>query len=67
MIADRRVREVQTDVGGESAWTGAFDLQVYSDDAAVVDPARPGLVVRLCNDHGLPLTVRRSLPAIPSN
>ncbi|MGD9330739.1 MAG: FAD-linked oxidase C-terminal domain-containing protein, partial [Desulfobacterales bacterium] len=46
------------------------DLHVYSYDAAVVDPVQPGLIVRptstetlgrtvrLCNNHGLPLTVR---------
>ncbi|MDJ0720071.1 MAG: FAD-linked oxidase C-terminal domain-containing protein [Desulfobacterales bacterium] len=70
MIADKLVQEFKTVVGGENVWTDASDLHVYSYDAAVVDPVRPGLIVRpttvealgrtvrLCNDNGLPLTVR---------
>ena len=79
MTADKLVPEFKTVVGEENGWNGAFELHVYSCDAAVVDPVRPGLVVRpttvdalsrtfrLRDDHGLPLTVRQALPAIPSN
>jgi glycolate oxidase len=57
-------------VGDDNAWTDAADLHTYSYDAAVVDPVQPGLIVRptssealgqavrLCNENGLPLTVR---------
>ncbi len=70
MIADSLVRQFKTIVGDDNAWTDATDLHTYSYDAAVVDPVQPGLIVRpttiealgktvrLCNDHGLPLTVR---------
>jgi glycolate oxidase len=70
MIADTLVQEFKSTVGEKNAWTDATDLHVYSYDAAVVDPVQPGLIVRptstetlgrtvrLCNNHGLPLTVR---------
>jgi glycolate oxidase len=70
IITDPLVQEFKTIVGEENAWTDASDLHVYSYDAAVVDPVQPGLIVRptnvealgqtvrLCNMHGLPLTVR---------
>jgi glycolate oxidase len=70
MIADSLVRQFKTIVGDDNAWTDAADLHTYSYDAAVVDPVQPGLIVRpttiealgktvrLCNDNGLPLTVR---------
>ena len=70
MIADSLVHQFKTIVGDNNAWTDATDLHTYSYDAAVVDPVQPGLIVRptaidalgktvrLCNDHGLPLTVR---------
>lgn len=70
MIADSLVREFKSIVGDANAWTDAADLHTYSYDAAVVDPVQPALIlrpttqaalgktVRLCNDHGLPLTVR---------
>lgn len=57
-------------VGVENVMTDPADLATYSYDAAVVDPATPALVVRpasgealagtvrLCNENGLPLTVR---------
>jgi glycolate oxidase len=57
-------------VGPENVMTDPADLATYSYDAAVVDPATPALVVRpataealagtvrLCNENGLPLTVR---------
>ncbi|MEE4607809.1 MAG: FAD-binding oxidoreductase, partial [Desulfobacteraceae bacterium] len=70
MIPDSLVRQFKTIVGDDNAWTDAADLHTYSYDAAVVDPVQPGLIarpttiealgktVRLCNDNGLPLTVR---------
>jgi glycolate oxidase len=70
MIADSIVQEFKTIVGRDNAWSDTADLHTYSYDAAVVEPVRPGLVVRpataeqlgkavrLCNDNGLPLTVR---------
>ena len=70
MIDDSLVRQFQTIVGDDNAWTDATDLHTYSYDAAVVDPVQPGLIVRpttvealgqtvrLCNDNSLPLTVR---------
>jgi glycolate oxidase len=70
MISDSLVKEFRRVVGDANAWTDATDLHTYSYDAAVVDPVRPGLVVRptspealgqavrLCNENGLPVTVR---------
>lgn len=70
MIADALIRQFQTIVGPDNTWTDAADLHTYSYDAAVVEPVRPGIIlrpttsdalgraVRLCNDNGLPLTVR---------
>jgi len=70
MISDTIVQQFKTIVGDDNAWTDATDLHTYSYDAAVVDPVQPGLIVRptttealgkavrLCNDNGLPLTVR---------
>ena len=70
MLADSLVRQFKTVVGEDNAWTEAADLHTYSYDAAVVDAVQPGLIVRptttaslgetvsLCNDNGLPLTVR---------
>jgi glycolate oxidase len=70
MIADSLVKKFKTIVGDDNAWTDATDLHTYSYDAAVVDPVQPGLIVRptsaealgravrLCNENGLPLTVR---------
>ena len=70
MISNSLIQKFQTIVGADNAWTDAADLHTYSYDAAVVDPVQPGLIVRptstealgqtvrLCNDNGLPLTVR---------
>jgi glycolate oxidase len=70
MISDALIRQFKRVVGDANAWTDATDLFTYSYDAAVVDPVKPGLVVRptsnealgqvvgLCNDNGLALTVR---------
>ncbi|HSO18416.1 MAG TPA: FAD-linked oxidase C-terminal domain-containing protein [Desulfosarcina sp.] len=72
MIDKSIVQAFKKIVGEENAWTDAADLHTYSYDAAVVDAVRPGLIVRptndealgrtvrLCNDNGLPLTVRGS-------
>jgi glycolate oxidase len=72
MIGERLVREFEAVVGKENAWTDPEDLHTYSYDAAVVDPSRPGIVVRpttpemlggvvsLCNANGVPMTVRGS-------
>ena len=57
-------------VGKDNVMTSENDRYAYSYDSAVLDPVMPGLVVRptssealgrvvaLCNEHGLPLTVR---------
>lgn len=57
-------------VGADNVMADPADLATYSYDAAVVAPATPALVVRpttaealsgtvkLCNENGLPLTVR---------
>ncbi|WP_319523007.1 FAD-linked oxidase C-terminal domain-containing protein [uncultured Desulfosarcina sp.] len=70
MIAESIAQKFKTIVGKDNCWTDATDLHTYAYDAAVVEPVRPGIVVRptttealgqavrLCNDHGLPLTVR---------
>jgi len=70
MITDSLIQQFETVVGRDNAWTESTDLHTYSYDAAAVDPVRPGIVlrptttealgkaVRLCNDNGLPLTVR---------
>jgi glycolate oxidase len=72
MIGETLVREFEAAVGKENAWTDPADLHTYSYDAAVVEPAQPGIVVRpttlemlgrvvaLCNNNGLPMTVRGS-------
>ncbi len=70
MLSDSLIREFKTIVGDDNIWADATDLYTYAYDAAVVDPVVPGLVVRptsvralgltvrLCNQNGLPLTVR---------
>ena len=70
MIDKPLIQQFERIVGEKNAWTDATDLHTYSYDAAVVEPVLPGLVVRpttaaalgaavrLCNDNGLPLTVR---------
>lgn len=62
--------EFEAIVGKENVMAGESDLHSYSYDAAVLKPQAPALavrpetsealgrVVRLCNDNGLPLTVR---------
>ena len=62
--------EFSETAGPDNVMTSENDRYAYSYDAAVLDPVMPGLVVRpttsealgrvvkLCNDNGLPLTVR---------
>ena len=59
-------------LGAENVFTEEADRHAYSYDSAVLDPVVPELVIRptdsealgrcvkLCNDNGLPLTVRGS-------
>jgi len=68
--ASALVGEFSTIVGRDNVMTSEIDRYAYSYDAAVLDPVMPGIVVRptssealgrvtrLCNDTGLPLTVR---------
>ena len=63
-------KEFQRIAGPENVFADASDLLTYSYDAALLPSQPPGLavrpttlealgrVVRLCNDNGLPLTVR---------
>ncbi len=64
------MKEFSEIVGKENVMSSETDRHAYSYDAAVLDPVLPSLVVRpadrealgktvkLCNDNGLPLTVR---------
>lgn len=70
MITRALLQEFQNILGSENVFTEEADLLTYSYDAAVLDPVLPALAVRprtsealgravkLCNDNGLPLTVR---------
>ena len=70
MASEALVREFQSVVGRENVLSEETDLATYSYDAAVLEPVMPALVirpvtsealgraVRLCNENGLPLTVR---------
>ena len=70
MGAENLIKEFEAVVGAENVMTGETDRHAYSYDAAVLDSVMPALVVRpensealgrtvkLCNDNGLPLTVR---------
>jgi len=70
MISDALLKMFQKALGEANVWHAATDLHTYGYDAAVVAPVRPGVVlrptseealgaaVRLCNQNGLPLTVR---------
>ena len=70
MISQTLAKAFEDIVGPDNLMTEKADLVTYSYDAAVVDSVLPGLVVRptdgdtlsrvvkLCNDNGLPLTVR---------
>ncbi len=64
------IKEFEKVVGRDSLFSSEADRLSYSYDAAVLDPVLPalavrptsgealGAVVRLCNENGLPLTVR---------
>ncbi|WP_147820942.1 FAD-binding oxidoreductase [Salidesulfovibrio onnuriiensis] len=64
------IKEFEAIVGADNVMTSETDRHTYSYDAAVLDSVMPALVVRptnseqlgkavkLCNDNGLPLTVR---------
>ncbi|WP_207263920.1 FAD-linked oxidase C-terminal domain-containing protein [Desulfovibrio sp. Huiquan2017] len=70
MSKEAIIKEFETIAGAENVMTGETDRHAYSYDAAVLDSVVPALVVRprtsealgavtkLCNDNGLPLTVR---------
>lgn len=67
---DALANEFKTIVGNDNVLTGEAERHAYAYDAAVLKPQAPALVVRpltseqlgrvvaLCNQHGLPLTVR---------
>jgi glycolate oxidase len=70
MIQKGILKAFKEAVGADNVFSDPADLHTYSYDAAVVDPVLPGLalrptnaealslVVRLCNENRLPLTVR---------
>jgi glycolate oxidase len=70
MLSQGLIKDFQRIVGPDAVFTAETDRHTYSYDAAVLESVMPGLVVRpittdalgqivkLCNDHGLPLTVR---------
>ena len=70
MISQGLIKELQQILGREQVMVSEADRLTYAYDAAVLEPVLPALVVRprspedlgrvvrLCNDHGLPLTVR---------
>ncbi len=70
MMKKKLVSEFENLVGRENVMAEPADRQAYSYDSAVLEPVVPALVVRpetsaqlgktvrLCNDNGLPLTVR---------
>ncbi len=70
MISQGLIQDFQKLLGREQVFISEADRLTYAYDAAVLEPVLPALVVRprsteelgqvvrLCNDHGLPLTVR---------
>lgn len=70
MTKEALTKDFQAIVGDDNVFTSETDRHSYSYDAAVLDSVMPALVVRpttseelgkvtkLCNDNGLPLTVR---------
>jgi len=70
MIAKGLIKEFETILGADNVFRDETDRAAYSYDAAVLEPAVPAVVLRptssellgrvvaLCNEHGLPLTVR---------
>ncbi|ABB40033.1 D-lactate dehydrogenase (cytochrome) [Oleidesulfovibrio alaskensis G20] len=70
MLSESLIKEFKTIVGDENVFDNEADRQCYSYDSAVLDAVVPALVVRptettqigqvvkLCNENGLPITVR---------
>lgn len=70
MGAEKLVKDFEAAVGTGNVMTSETDRHAYSYDAAVLDSVMPALVVRpensealgrtvrLCNENGIPLTVR---------
>jgi glycolate oxidase len=70
MVSDSLVKEFQRLLGPDQVFRKEADRLTYAYDAAVLEPVLPALVVRprsaellgqavrLCNENGLPLTVR---------
>ncbi|GAB7024478.1 FAD-binding oxidoreductase [Salidesulfovibrio brasiliensis] len=70
MTKEALTKDFQAIVGDDNVFTSETDRHSYSYDAAVLDSVMPALVVRpttseqlgkvtkLCNENGLPLTVR---------
>ena len=70
MIRPQVIKEFKNILGRENVFTDKADRVTYSYDAAVLEPVVPAValrpvtgealsqVVRLCNENGLPLTVR---------
>ncbi|AMK11274.1 MAG: FAD-binding oxidoreductase [Pseudodesulfovibrio sp.] len=70
MTKESIIKEFERAAGAENVMTSETDRHSYSYDAAVLDSVLPALVVRpetsealgavtkLCNDNGMPLTVR---------
>lgn len=70
MISKPLIKEFENILGKENVFLEEADLLTYSYDAAVLDPVLPSIAlrprtsealgrsVRLCNENGLPLTVR---------
>ncbi len=70
MLSKSLIKEFKAIVGNDNVFENEADRQCYSYDAAVLEPVVPSLVarpmqtehigpvVRLCNENGLPLTVR---------
>ncbi len=70
MLNQGLIQDFQKLLGPEQVFVSEADRLTYAYDAAVLEPVLPALVVRprstealgrvvaLCNDHGLPLTVR---------
>ncbi|XPV77012.1 MAG: FAD-binding oxidoreductase [Desulfovibrio sp.] len=70
MGAEKLIKDFEAVVGAENVMTSETDRHAYSYDAAVLESVMPALVVRpetsealgkvtsLCNENGLPITVR---------
>ena len=72
MLKDALVKEFKTVVGEANVMTAEADRHAYAYDSAVLPPVVPALVLQpetseavgrviaLCNENGVPLTVRGS-------